>query len=213
VNASLSDGTELNISASHVIVLGIAFNGGTFYLTKGAMVDFETAVNLNSIYVGKTFISADAGCRVTGKITTDYEDATIYGVHDYAAVQGVVFRTGRNEGYKDITEWRVPERVRTDRFYIGDDLAASGAYKIYNLEGLDIFKDMSRVISIRVIRSNTMTAAGNYATFEIIKDVTGWLYPKGEGEGSGPDDCIGFYNWAGWDNFSDVSIFVTYLDY
>jgi hypothetical protein len=91
-------------------------------------------------------------------------------------------------------------------------IASPGQNKIYQLPDLDVFKDMSKVISVKVIRANTFTGAGSYSDFEIINEITGYLDPAGTLQNS-TSDCVTFYNFMGWSGTSTpIYIVVDYVE-
>jgi hypothetical protein len=213
---SFATGADVEIAGSNVqFISSVSFNNtSTLYLTRGATLDFNNAVTFTNRETPLIF--GDAGCRVTGKITSSIGgDWNPFGVRDYAEAQGVVVRVGKNAGYKDVAEWRLPEPKAVCRKYIHEItsvIASPGYNKIYELPELDVFKDMSKVISVRVIRANTFTGAGSYSTFEVINEITGYLDPAGT-QANSEWDCVMFYNFMGWSGTTiPIYIVVDYVE-
>jgi hypothetical protein len=90
-------------------------------------------------------------------------------------------------------------------------IASPGNNKIYELPELDVFKDMSKVISVKVIRGNMLTSAGSYYEFEVINEITGYLDPAGTLPNS-EWDCVTFYNSQGWNGSTPIYIVVDYVE-
>jgi hypothetical protein len=218
-SCSFAAGSDVEIAGSNVqFISSVSFNSSvTLYLTRGATLDFNNAVSFSNRE--SSFIFGDAGCRVTGKITSSIgDDWNPFAVRDYAEAQGVVVRVGKNAGYKDVAEWRLPEpKAKLKRMIIDTDpqLGSSSpqTLQFYTLEKNIMRPDEPDMgISVRVMRMSASPPQSSSITvdsFDFIDGVTGWMYPADD---NSPNDRIGIYNIRSWLSSSSYHVYLI-IDY